>query len=315
MDTTTVRASIPESWGSQALCPWCSAPKMAVCHTPDAPDQLACGTCGLAFELELGGGRLRVAHWPEPLDALQNESADQWLTTTKLRELARQAPSRPDTRVPISPPKVVQVQPASLDEMVVRIKKLRDLGNSPTQIRNILAQTGAKPEQIKAALEAAKRVERQESSRQQKKMWRSLAFVGITLLACIGAGITLQHIYAGKSGGVPPLRATLMPGLAEALNLNTPMVQYGAAPAGPISNNCPRTSSQAAALFGGQADAWSSPPNSNGWVMIDPGQANTLYIPQGMKAAYLELGSTIILVEISGPATLSNVYYIAVSCP
>ncbi|MEW6093555.1 MAG: hypothetical protein AB1531_06275, partial [Chloroflexota bacterium] len=197
----------------------------------------------------------------------------------------------------------------------VRVKKLRDLGNSPMQIRKILALAGAKPGQIQAAMEAAYRIERQESSRQQKKMLRSLTFAGIILLACISAGVILQRIYAGEPGEVSPLQATLMPGLAEALNLNTPIVQYGAAPAGSGSNQCPRTASQAADLFGGHADAWSSPPNSNGWVMIDPGQANTLYIPQGMKAAYIELGSTITLVEISGPVTLSNVYYIAISCP
>jgi rubredoxin len=29
----------------------------------------------------------------------------------------------------------------------------------------------------------------------------------------------------------------------------------------------------------------------------------------------VELGSNVVLVEVSGPATLSNVYYIAISCP
>ncbi|MEW6092352.1 MAG: hypothetical protein AB1531_00150, partial [Chloroflexota bacterium] len=137
MDTTTARASIPEAWGSRACCPLCSASKMTVCHTPDAPDRLACGTCGLAFELELGGARLRVTRWPESLTVPQKESPNRWLTITELRTLVQQASAQPSIGVPAPSPKIVPVQTASLDEMAVRVKKLRDLGNSPSQVRNV----------------------------------------------------------------------------------------------------------------------------------------------------------------------------------
>jgi hypothetical protein len=197
---------------------------------------------------------------------------------------------------------------------------LRALGNSPKQIRTILTQAETEPERIQTILGIIAQMERQEQARQEKKLRLSLGIVGVMVLILVGAGFVLQKDYQNKQAAAgPALQSTVAPAIAvKILNLNTPVVKYGAAPPSGSSGSksgCPRTSQIAADLFGGQPADWYSPQSSNGWVMIRKGQATDITIPGGMTAAYLQLGKGLQLVDVAGPATLSGVYYIAVSCP
>jgi hypothetical protein len=143
--------------------------------------------------------------------------------------------------------------------------------------------------------------------------------IGSIIITCIGAGFFLQEMFLSKQTGVASqIQATLVPDLAKVLNLSTPVVDYNVAPPGYSSSDvsgCPRTATAAAAMFGGQPEKWSSPAKSNGWVLIDTSEGNTIFVPQGMTAAYLQLGSNVMLVEVFGPATLNKIYYVAISCP
>jgi DNA-binding transcriptional MerR regulator len=316
MSEIKARDTIPVSWAEQGHCPVCSASKMQVQHQSAGPDQLRCAACELAFEVESGGVRLHVTHWPDSCAVQRETVAERWLTAAEMRTLIQQSVSLPASPVPAQ--KTNRLKPDLPDEMVVRARKLKDLGNTPAQIRAILAQTETDPERIQAALVVASQVEHQEQVRQRKKLRLSMGLIGAIVVICMGAGIFLQKMVLSKqTGAASLLQATLVPDLAKILNLNTPVVQYNVAPSGSSSGTsaCPRTAVAAAAMFGGQPDKWSSPANSNGWIMIDTSQGNTIYTPMGMTAAYLQLGSNVVLVEVLGPATLSNVYYIAISCP
>ncbi|MCX6034699.1 MAG: hypothetical protein NTV38_06955 [Chloroflexi bacterium] len=315
MSEIKVRDSIPDAWANKGCCPLCAASKMQVQHQSAGPDQLRCAACGVVFELELDSARLHVTHWPDSFALLRETIAEGWLTAAEVRTLIQQIVSSPALLVPAQ--RNNRSKPDIPDEMVVRAKKLSDLGNTPAQIRVILSQTETDPDRIQAALEVASQVERQEQVRQRKKLRLSMGIIGAIVIICVGAGIFLQEMFFSKqTGAASPLQATLIPNLAKILNLDTPVVQYNVAP--PVSSGasvCPRTAAEAAVMFGGQPDKWSSPPSSNGWIMIDTSQGNTIYTPLGMTAAYLQLGSNVVLVEVSGPAKLSNVYYIAISCP
>ena len=350
MSEIKIRQTIPDAWAKQGRCPLCAAPGMRVLHPAAGADQLQCAVCGVAFEVELDGARLLVCRWPDSLAFLHEMVAYGWMTAAELLTLIQQivpapvstspaAPGRPP--IPTTPTKAEMdpgMQKASgaaartaapsqkpgplapdATEISIHVKNLRSLGNSPKQIRTILTQAESEPERIQAILGIIAQVERQEQARQGKKLRLSLGVVGVMVLILVGAGFVLQKDYQTKLAAAgSALQETAAPNLAKILNLNTPVVIYGAAPPSSYSGNgnvCPRTSQKAAALFGGQPANWYSPPNSNGWVMIHQGQATDIYIPRGMTAAYLQLGKSLQMVNVVGPATLSGVSYIAVSCP
>jgi hypothetical protein len=63
----TPRVTIPEVWADKGCCPFCQAASLRVRHAPDVADQLVCGRCGAAFELELSGARIRLMEAPASL--------------------------------------------------------------------------------------------------------------------------------------------------------------------------------------------------------------------------------------------------------
>ena len=317
MSEIKARVDIPVAWAEQGRCPVCSTPKMQVQHKNGSPDQLRCMACGVAFEVEADGAHLHITQWPDSVAVPGGNVIEGWLTAVELHRLAQQPDSNPASSAPVQ--KDLPSKPHLPEDMIIRARKLRDLGNSPAQIRTILAQTEKDPERIRAAMEIARQIEQQEQIRQRKKIQVSMGIIGAIVVICVGAGVFLQRmVFSSPIGIAAPLQATLVPNLAKILNLSTPVVQRNVAPPGSNTSStegCPRNAAAAASMFGGQADKWSSPAKSNGWIMIDMSQGNTIFTPSGMTAAYLQLGSNVILVEVMGPATLNNVYYIAISCP
>jgi hypothetical protein len=255
------------------------------------------------------------------------------LVQPPLRDTPSQA--MPDTEKPdsvvdtvIPPTTPHESTPPALDPngIAIRINRLRALGNSSREIRTILTQGEKQPDRIQAILKIIAQDEQQERSRQSKKLGLSLGiFVGLAILL-LGAGYVFWKSYQNKPASATGTAAqgTQAPNTAapnaviKALNLNTPVVKYNPTPPGSSTGDasvCPRTSGQAAGLFGGQPSDWSSPSGSNGWIMVRKGKSADIFIPKGMKAAYLQLDNSLQLVDVDGPVTLSGAYYVAVSCP
>ena len=245
---------------------------------------------------------------------------------------AMTAPRVPDSARPSSRPPVAAPQPAppplNPDAIGIRIKQLRALGNSPKEIRTTLTQAEKDPERVRAILGIIAQSERQEQARQGKKLAWSLGILAVIVIILVGAGIVYQenvlkqNQLAAAGGAGPTLQPTQAPNLAvKLLNLNTPVVNYGSVPpvasgTGVSAVTCPRTADQAANLFGARPADWYYPPGSNGWVMAHAGGTSaTIFVPKGMKAAYLQLSNKLTLIEVEGPVTLSNTYYVAISCP
>lgn len=321
---------------------------MVIIHVHGQPDQLRCNQCNLAFEFELNGPRLHVTHWPMILEELDGITED-WQTVSELRTLAQKVTGTPvlprpvaPTQMPVPAPSPIAVpapvagpssnaqpapvpnQPARVhvsDEFIVRIKKLRDLGNTPQQIQRILAGEGKTPEEIQAGFEVTDILLKQDQARQQKKLWRSLGVTAVIILLCISTLAVLGNMLTREDEDKPVAVAnaqnTMVPQVVEALHLSTPRVEYAANPPSAASalTGCPKTAAQAALVFGGDVANWTTPPGSNGWIMIDPAKGNSIYIPENMTAAYMELGESMTLSEVFGPAQMENVYYIAISCP
>ncbi len=352
MSEIKVRQIIPEAWAERGQCPFCAATGMRLQHPATGADQLQCTACGLAFELEMEGAHLHVCHWPNSLPFLHLMAPDAWLTPTSLRTIIQQltapsatpaspSPTTPPIPIPLaqaktspgtqisggdatpaaSPSKNSSLPVLDTTGIILRIKKLQALGNTPKEIQTILTQTEMDPDRIQRIIGITDQMERQERARQAKKLRRSFGILGVVVLILVAAGFILQKMYQseGPAAAGAQLQATQAPNLVvKILNLSTPVVHYGGYPPGGSTSsaaNCPQTSQEAANLFGGFPTDWNSPPDSNGWFMIRKGTPAVVFIPNGMKAAYLQLGNRLQLVEVSGPATLSGVYYIALSCP
>ena len=238
-------------------------------------------------------------------------------------------PAEPDPAAGAGQPPAALPQPAppQLDRIAlgIRIKKLRALGNSPQEIRAVLTQAEKDPERVQAILGIIAHMEHQEQTRQSTKLAWSLGILMVIVILLVGAGFILKDRFLNQNQPVaasaagPALPPTQAPNpAAKILNLNTPVVNYGAVPPGASSasaGGCPRNAQEAADLFGGRPADWYYPPNSKGWVMARMGSSTSIFVPKGMTAAYLQLSNRLDLKEIKGPATMGDAYYVAISCP
>ena len=322
MDERKARLNIPDTWGTQARCPQCGSPGMRLLHIPGAPDQLTCTTCGIGFELALKSASIHVRTWPEELAILRTDVADRWITVAELKALARLvAAQKKGTASTQATPKTPAPTPGVAAGVTQRVENLFKLGNTPAQIRAILQQGESDPQRLEAGLQAVSILERQENQHQQIKLRNSLVVIGLTVVVLVAAGFIYQRTHLPGtvgSGEVSPLIATQVPNLAKVLHLSTPVVEHNVLSSSSASNTastCPRDAGEAATVFGGQAANWSSPPGSNGWMMLTTGQADIINVPANMTAAYLELGNAIKMVTVDGPVTLHNISYVAISCP
>jgi hypothetical protein len=248
---------------------------------------------------------------PLPIPPAKTEIALEPPVPVVLASLPPAAPSKPTSA------------PLDADAIGIRIKQLRALGNSSKEIRTTLTQAETDLERVKAILGILNRMECQEQSRQSKKLFWSLGILAALVIILVAASHILQvrtqeQSQANAAG--PTIQSTQPPNpLAQLLKLNTPVVNYNAA-APPVAystltGGCPRTAQEAADLFGGQPADWYYPPGSHGWVLARTASSTNIFVPKGMKAAYLLLSDKLNLIEVQGPASLSGAYYAAISCP
>jgi DNA-directed RNA polymerase subunit RPC12/RpoP len=208
---------------------------------------------------------------------------------------------------------------AYVTEIVSSIDQLLALGNSLEQAQSTLTDFEKDPQRIQTVIGIITQMEQQEQTRQRKRTLLSLGVLLFMIIILVAAGFILRKDFLNQNqpgAGNPASQ----PNLADKiLHVNTPVVNYGAVqPDATVGSviTCPRTAQQAAALFGGQPADWFHASGSNAWIMASAGGiSNNIRVPIGMKAAYLKLSNNLNLIEVNGPATLSNANYIAISCP
>lgn len=122
---------------------------------------------------------------------------------------------------------------------------------------------------------------------------------------------------APASGGgnngeqMPAALQTLAPPGVRVVEAPTPEIRRGD---GPASSTCPASKEEAALLFGGQPDQWQAAENVQGWMLFSTSGPVTVRVPANMTLGYLEIGESLSIRDIPGPATVTNVYLGAVSC-
>ncbi len=134
----------------------------------------------------------------------------------------------------------------------------------------------------------------------------ALAATALSVGATAAAEATANHV----EDGVPDWIKALVPEGITVVGVPTPAVE----PAGPPNADCPFTAELAAALFGGAAADWSYDSENDGWFMTVLGPPVTVRVPLNMSAGYLVVGETFEFRNAHGPATISNINFVAISC-
>lgn len=338
-------AMLPDAWAVQGRCPVCGAAPLTIERQLEA-DRLACARCGVAFEVEAGGPRIR---WVRPPAGVAATPDNAWRTAAEARAWVREhvrpasaaapasaplspapvaAPSKPIPSVPVvsAPPLALGLD---VDEALVQARALLALRHTPAQIRAILEKSGQwTAEPVQAALAEVTRLDDQQRTRQSRALWLTVGgAVSALLIVFVAAGLVLARPWAAPldtfratpadapapnpASDLPAPLQTLIPPGVRVLNA-TPVVRIGPDSGAPEVSACPRSPAEAAALFGGEADLWQS-DDSGGWMLFST-SAVTVRVPAGMTAGYLTFGQDLRLTDVSGPAALENVYMLAVAC-
>ncbi|MBI3241563.1 MAG: hypothetical protein HYZ49_04635 [Chloroflexi bacterium] len=275
--------------------------------------------------MEEGGSRIRPKQVPASLGHRGQLAANMWVTVDELRALAHQTPQ------------AVQPTEAATPESVIRqARKLYALGNSVRQIKTILEESKATPDQIEAALAEVRQLDRRKRESNQRSLWLmgSAGAMFFLLLAGVAAVVVLRPelrpspatLRPGAPANGQPPAATAAPGFP---NLNLPSViptdalaTVAAQPTtgvqqgvGPEASKCPVTPVSAARLFGGEPDYWSENNDfGRAWVMLAASAPLTIRVPANMSAGYMRINEGLEMISVVGPATLTNVNFVTISC-
>lgn len=230
-------------------------------------------------------------------------------------------------------------------KLVSRAQNLYELGNSPSKTKQILTDLHQySDKQINIAIQD---IENKEKKKNKSRLIMLYVIAGILISICvISAGIMmfLSSSVLSKTGqisqfydqaatkvvgmgteypAIPPGGVqTVAPLNVYLLNVPTPMIEiYETQPGQPNSsgqvNNpvgrtaCPTNDEEAALLFGGTKENWKM---QQGHWLLTANNGATVFIPEGMSGGYLIVGSALEMKSILGPARVSNIYMIIITC-
>ena len=313
------RWEIPEAWGNAGHCPMCGASPLGTVHLPDLPDYLICPRCELSFEVEMTGCRIHIKNFPDRLERFETELHNRWVEPSILRKLGEKKAPLSQNDSDTMPP-----TPLSDEDVWNRMLSLYRLGNKPKMIELTLIQSGASREQAEAAFVWLKQRSELDAKRQGRKFWLAGGIASFAAVAILGTwAYTSNRINSRLEEGMAdpssqandpilPLQAVdLLPDPVKPGFLQSPDTRVY--PGGPGLTSCPTTSAAAAELFGGMAGSWQADVQTHSWQMMDSGKSVTISVPAGMYAGYIN-NQTFKFTSVRGPATISNVNFVAVMC-
>jgi hypothetical protein len=208
------RAIIPPAWGEQGKCIWCGAQPLTVIHPPEAPDQLMCPKCQMAYEIDKTGELICLKNQPE---SMQVDYQGLWIPITMIAE-AESHKQKPKQRIPIPVEEFVYPGSKALpdsekhdlmqqfkeeetaplidlnDEQVKeQVIELFGLGNSFEQIRKILDQRYRYAEiAFDKALES---ITKEKENRQKLALKRAMIFLAVVLVMLVIIGFMMRKLY------------------------------------------------------------------------------------------------------------------------
>jgi hypothetical protein len=213
-----------------------------------------------------------------------------------------------------------------------RAIELQRLGNTENEVRSILERSsGLTPEEVADVLKGLEKPIVRRRIGMLLLIFSAIAIVIFTLIAWwYLASITDVEPVNQNSGTAETQTTGLLPGeLISAESLPSPLQTLlpkgvrilNDPPSVEISTSdvlppttCPKSKTEAAALFGGPAGDWNADKQNLGWVLVSQQQSLEIKVPTNMTAGYLVFERGPEMRSVTGPAIVRNVYMITVSC-
>ncbi len=241
--------------------------------------------------------------------------------------------------------------PLTTEKLARRAEGLQKLGSSPARIRAILSGLNVTPEQVDEVMAGMEAAANQRKRADSNYLWL-LGGLSIFLIVVVFAlgyiprlaataeteaapKITPKPGVAVPNGPSNAPTATLSPqSIVKTLAPNVPLqlipsllpsnipANFRLAtsavvqePTQGVVGKCPKAELDAARLFGGEPKNWSYDIETNGWTMTVVGPGVEIHVPEGMSAGFLELANGPEMKTAHGPVTLTDVNFVAISCP
>lgn len=237
-------------------------------------------------------------------------------------------------------------EPLTTEELTRRARELLRLGNSPNQIRLILSRLNVTTEQVDAALAAIESKTRQQQKADSTYIWilggTAVMFFAVIIVGVYAVGsqpvVTATPVPTSSiTNRSVPTVTTSVQVLAQTLAPNIPLqllpslipsdvpanfmlatpvvVAQPTRGSGSVGTGCPSSETEAAKVFGGEADSWAYDRQTNGWTLTSVANTVTITVPEGFTAGYLVLVNGPEMRSVDGPATLEGINFVALSCP
>ncbi|MEN6436704.1 MAG: hypothetical protein ABFD58_12910 [Anaerolineaceae bacterium] len=210
------RAIIPSVWGEQGKCIWCGAQPLTVLHPPEAPDQLMCPQCQMAYEIDKTGALICIRNQPE---SMKVDYQNLWIPITMIAEAAADFhKQKPKQRIPIPVEEFVyQGNNAVLDsethgqmqqfkeeesaplveltdeQVKQQVIELYNLGNTSEQIQRILDQR-YRYSQL-AFDRAFESITKEKEIRQKLALQKAAIFLAVVLVMLVIIGFMMRKLY------------------------------------------------------------------------------------------------------------------------
>lgn len=311
------REHIPDEWAHRGHCPVCQAKNsLDVLHIAETPDQFVCQSCATAFELQSKGNKIRVMTLPEVLKPAWMDVINRWMTPEESQRLYQRYAS---TERPVPEDDALdQIPETTLSDKAVMLQalELQRLGSNFEKIEMLLFQAGAAQRQVNGALKRLQQTKAKENQRRGCIMW----VMGIAALVIFG--LFAGFLWLTSTSGSPDDEINDTEAVDSSFPLFDPaevMTELAGIPtphvvkSGPGITQCPGNPSQAAELFSGEPRFWSEEHGFRAWAMVNTGTPSTIRIPQNMVAGYMKMDS-LEMITVQGPATISNLNFIVITC-
>jgi hypothetical protein len=213
-----------------------------------------------------------------------------------------------------------------------RALELQRLGNSDNEVRSILERSsGLTPEQVADVLKGLEKPEEKKRGSRLLMIFSVVAIIIFTLIAWIFLTSRPVETPEGQPPAAQPtaasealtgqiiepesLPAPLQTIIPDGVRIfNDPITVQAASNEAIPPTTCPQSKTAAAALFGGPAEDWTMEDQKLGWILVSQQQSLEIKVPANMSAGYLVFERGPEMRSVVGPAIVSNIYMITISC-
>jgi hypothetical protein len=325
---------------------------MVIEHNEGNPDQFACPTCELTFQVARNSSNVFVVRdpigvktgfegqWVEMKILIENTHSKPTPKESTISEPAKITPNQAATQSgSTANPSIEEPAPAIVRdpiyekysaEVIENAADLYAMGNSKQKIKEVLSRySKLADEDIDEILNYISRKKSAESRRSFKIPRWALGFIIVPFVCLLAYALIIFIQYRASSNfapGAAPKQVTvfeydklpravrdLIPEEVQSVQMPSALVTQLEVTGGEVKA-CPSDGETAAGLFGGEALDWQFNTAQQAWMMQSV-YARTLVIPEGYLSIIPIMNKGLSIQLVPGPARIMNAYLLLVRCP